>query len=173
MRKAGIVLALVLAGAGCAEVGPGGRSPGAGPGERPSPSTSNLTLRLVATPEGPVARLTGAGRVIEGSPHTSCWTTPEGGLCVDGFPTAPETFLEAPRGSSLRLAGTAETVEVGLARLRPGDVAAEIQVVQDLPLEDGRAIIDVEPGEYLLQIFATFPEGDGAFSLGLRVLPAT
>ncbi|HEX6208157.1 MAG TPA: hypothetical protein VF058_07355, partial [Actinomycetota bacterium] len=86
------------------------------------------------------------------------------------FPTEPEAYVGVRRGGTLTVSGDAETVEVGVARFRPGDVAAELEVVQDLPLEDGSATIDVEPGRYLLQVFATFEEGDGAFALGLRVL---
>ncbi|HEX6261304.1 MAG TPA: hypothetical protein VF097_00505 [Actinomycetota bacterium] len=170
MKRIATVLTLAALAVGCAEVGED-RTPEVGPLATPSPSPGGgATLTLVAAPEGPLARLRGGGQEVEVDAHTSCWDSPGVSTCVDGFPTEPEAYVEVRRGGTLTVSGDAETVEVGVARFRPGDVAAELQVVQDLPLEDGSATIDVEPGRYLLQVFATFEEGDGAFALGLRVL---
>lgn len=176
MRKGAITLAFAISAAGCAAVGPDEPSPRAGPEGSPSPTPSpthgaDVTLTLIAASEGPVARLTGRGGEVEAAPFTACWTMPDGSLCSDGFPTAPEAFLEVPQGSTIGVAGDADTVTAGVARFRRGEVGVLIQEVRDLPLEDGTAIIDVDPGDYVLQVFATFEQGDGSFALGLRVLP--
>lgn len=168
MRSVAIVVMLGLGLAGCADPdGPDG--PAAGPQATPSPTPGGeVALELTAAEDRPLARLAD-GPPVEA--YTYCWSGPEAGMCADGFPTAPERFVEIASGGTLRVRGDAETVEAGLAPLRAGDAPAEVQVVEDLSLEGGVATIEARPGRYLLLVSGTFEQGDGHFALGLRVAP--
>ncbi len=45
-----------------------------------------------------------------------------------------------------------------------------VRPVSDLDMRDYVAQINAPPGEYWLDVFAVWPEGDASFTFGVRVL---
>ncbi|MDP9340748.1 MAG: hypothetical protein M3Q23_01295 [Actinomycetota bacterium] len=100
---------------------------------------------------------------VQGS---SCWTQGSVGTCVDvagiGTPTRP---IEVASGTTLRLSGDATRVQAGIGRLE-GD---RFRVVQQLDLSSGRDRIAVPLGDYVLDVFGTWPQGESSFDFHIRV----
>lgn len=79
-----------------------------------------------------------------------------------GTPTRP---IEVASGTTLRLSGDATRVQAGIGRLE-GD---RFRVVQQLDLSSGRDRIAVPLGDYVLDVFGTWPQGESSFDFHIRV----
>jgi hypothetical protein len=157
MRARTVFLVLCLLLAACA-----GRSSPAGPG---SESPASATLELVATPEEPQGIFTWDGEDVQAELGTHCWTT----QCVDFIgPPTPTTFTEIPGDLTIDLTGDgrADSISVGHP---PEEEFGPLVDEEQVPVENDRVQFDLEPGRYVLVIFATWDEGDGVLTLGLDV----
>jgi hypothetical protein len=126
-------------------------------------------LCLVAREQAPEAVLFVGTERVEGVAGSSCWTTVTGGegvaSCVDTvWPPEIERYIQIERGAEILLVGDAAEVDVSLAELGSGDRLRRVG------LKDGRARLTIGPGRYLLDVFATWPQGDASFGFGVKVV---
>lgn len=142
----------------------GRAEPGSTAGE-PSPEAVAV-LELEASPDAPVGSFTWEGEEQEGNLGTHCWTT----QCVDFIgPPTPTTFTEIPGDLEIRLDGdgSAESISVGHP---PEEEFGTLVDEQEVPARNGRAQLDLEPGRYVLVVFATWSgQGDAVLTFGLDV----
>jgi hypothetical protein len=139
-----------------------GRNTPAGPGSEPPASA---TLELVATPEAPQGVFTWNGDDVQAELGTHCWTT----QCVDFIgPPTPTTFTAVPGDLEIQLTGdgSSDSISVGHP---PKEEFGPLVDEQHVPVENGRVQLDLEPGQYVLVVFATWDQGDGVLTLGLEV----
>lgn len=177
MKRSWLLPVMVLLLAACARDagrGPLG-SPATGPNEEPpaaeclAANPDGVAVCLQAGEQSPEATLFVGVKPFDGASGSSCWTTVSGGegvgQCIDTvWPPKMEQYIEIERGTEIVLLGDADNAELSLAEPRSGDQ------VRKLDLEDGRGRITAEPGKYLLDVFATWPQGDAAFAFGIRVV---
>ena len=134
----------------------------------PSPGAAVLDLR--ARDRGPAATLTFGDRSLRAAPGTYCWEQGGVGECADAFgPVVRDHALSIEGGVLLQVTGDASSVEaaVGVLVERPG--SDRFRRIQELDVSDGEARIRVLPGDYVLDVFGVWNEGDGAFDFPLRV----
>ncbi len=124
-----------------------------------------VILELQSAEAEPIGLLSYGGEDQAGGLGTHCWAI----QCVDftGPPT-PKTFTEVPGDAVIEVIGdsTAQDISVGtLPEEEFGQPGNERQV----KVKGGRARLDLEPGRYVLVVFATWSEGDAVLSFGLEV----
>jgi hypothetical protein len=157
MLQRAVLLLTCLLLSSCAE----GTAPGGSPTE-PSPTA---LLELRSSPEAPLGLFAWEGEEQEGNLGTHCWST----QCVDFVaPPPPLSFTEIPGDLEVELTGdgNAETITVGRPPEEPIGVP---EGEREVPVRDGRARLDLEPGRYMLVVFATWNEGDAVLTFGLEV----
>ncbi|MGH2692985.1 MAG: hypothetical protein ACRDHM_10870 [Actinomycetota bacterium] len=151
-------LALVLALSGCAEqTAPGGEGK---PLTRPDP----VILELQSDEKEPIGLLSYGGEDQAGELGTHCWAT----QCVDFIgPPTPKTFTEVPGDAVIELTGDgeAESISVGAP---PSEEFGQLGDEKEIQVEDRRARLDLEPGRYVLVVFARWNEGDAVLTFGLE-----
>ena len=149
---------LLLALPACAqEVSPGGE-----PLARPDP----VILELRSAEKAPVGVLSFGGEDQAGELGTHCWTT----RCVDFIgPPAPKTFTEVPGDAVIELRGDGDADSISVGR-PPKEEFGQLGNERTIPVEGGRARLDLEPGRYALVVFATWPGGDAVLTFGLEAV---
>lgn len=153
------LLIVLLLGACAEEAAPGGVT-----GEPPADQTATLELR--SSEEAPEGILTWDGKSYDAELGTHCWTT----QCMDFVgPPVPTTFAPVPGDLEIELTGDgqAESVSVG----RPSeDPIGPLQDEQEVTVRNGHITLDLEPGRYILVVFATWEgQGDAVLTFGLDV----
>ena len=140
-------------------------------------AAADVAVGLSATDHGPVGTLVAGTERQEGVHGSYCWRRDEEGgqavgWCADAVPDViiPKGYVEVPRGAMLRVNGDAEHVEGVLGTVDRSEGYPRLEPVVRLELSGGSASLDAPPGEYTLQISATWPEGDGEFNFGIRIL---
>jgi hypothetical protein len=139
-----------------------------------SPSEDDLVVTFAADADGPHAVAGYRGQTRQAFVASHCWTFEPSGeppvtpvMCVDTVGPSAETLppmLEVPSGTELVIEGTATVVDGSIARLpRP------FHPIATLDLTDGTAVLVQQPGEYVLSFFATWPQGDVPFFVGVAI----
>lgn len=182
MRAVALFTIAATVGSACAS--PGARSDLGGSGQTPAPTPSptrqvppptGLIVTFDTEGGGPSAVVRFGDETREAFVGSHCWgkpfvePTPSMVHCVDTVGPSSENLsplLEVPSGTELVVAGTAETVEGSIAPLR-----SPFDPVTTLDLADGTAVIDEEPGEYVLSLLATWPHGSVPFFVGFEIAP--
>jgi hypothetical protein len=176
MKRTLLLLMAVLLLAACAR--DAGRGPLGSPatGNEGQPASgcvvadpSDVMVCLRGGEQSPEATLFVGVKRFDGAAGSSCWTTVSGGQgvgqCIDTvWPPEIDRYIEIERGTEIAVLGDAGTAELSLAEPRSGDHVAKVA------LEDGRGRITAKPGKYLLNVFATWSQGDAAFGFGIRVV---
>ena len=151
--------AVLLALSACAEpASPGGQGE---PLAQPDP----VILELQSAEKAPIGLLSYGGEDQAAELGTHCWTT----RCVDFIgPPTPKLFTEVPGDAVVELAGDgeAESVTIGTP---PEEEFGQLGNEREVEVKDGRARLDLEPGRYVLVVFATWDGGDAVLSFGLDV----
>lgn len=142
----------------------GPAEPGGTAGE-PSPEAVAV-LELESSAEAPLGSFTWQRDEQGGNLGTHCWAT----QCVDFIgPPLPTTFTEVPGDLDVRLDGdgSAESLSVGHP---PDEEFGSLVDEQEVPVQADRAELHLEPGRYVLVVFATWAgEGDAVLTFGLEV----
>ncbi len=153
------LLLVLLLGACAEEAAPGGVT-------SEPPADQNATLELRSSEEAPEGVLTWDGKSYDAELGTHCWTT----QCVDFVgPPVPTTNAPVPGDLEVELTGdgTAGSVTVGRASDEP---IGPLQDERELEVRNGRVTLDLEPGRYILVVFATWEgQGDAVLAFGLDV----
>jgi hypothetical protein len=140
-----------------------GRAAPGGSEAEPSPTA---LLELQSSSDEPLGSFTWEGEEQEGNLGTHCWST----RCVDFIgPPAPTTFAEIPDELEVELTGdgSAESISVGHP---PKEEFGALVDEHQVSVRDGRARLNLEPGRYVLVVFATWAgEGDAVLTFGLEV----
>jgi hypothetical protein len=156
MALRSLVLLTLLLGACAEEASPGGVT-----GE----PSGNATLELRSSEEAPEGAFTWDGETYDAELGTHCWTT----MCVDfAGPPVPKAYAPIPGDLEIELAGdgNAESVTVG----RPSDEEfGPLEDEREVEMRSGRLTLDLDPGRYVLVVFATWDQGDGVLAVGLDV----
>ncbi|HEX2032195.1 MAG TPA: hypothetical protein VHL78_12485 [Actinomycetota bacterium] len=112
----------------------------------------------------------------EGVLGTHCWEFSGGGFCADGPLPMPSSFVDLQKGTVLSVEGDFDSVEATLGTPRRSSVATkgewdfvELRDPVRLDLSDRREALTADPARYVMEVFATWPEGDGVFSLGITI----
>ncbi len=95
-----------------------------------------------------------------------CWSHGNTQLCADAALSTPSEALEVPAGTTLRLSGDATRVQAAIGRLIDG----KLRVVRQLDLATGRDRIVVPAGDYVLDVYGTWPQGESSFDFHIRVV---
>lgn len=176
----GLALAALLT-AGCwgASGGPyEGPSPSpttssSGGGRLASPPATHLQVELRATRDGPSGVLTWGSERQEGVPGSYCWVQSDlssgTSKCLDMALSVPEASVAVPRASVLYVTGDHTTATARLLRLTGDPSNPQARVAQRLPLVEGATAIRIQPGRYVLEVHATWPQGDVPLFFGLTV----
>lgn len=137
-------------------------------------------MDLRSHPRLPSAKLTSGGREQDAEQSSFCWSRPSStggsgsgeevggtGLCADAAGVSvPKHSMLVGRGAEIELTGDANKVDASIARLARN---GRLHYIQKLNLSDGSDRIDVPPGTYVLDVFATFDPGDSGFDFSIRV----
>lgn len=130
------------------------------------PSERSATLELRSSPEEPIGLLTFRGEEQEGELGTHCWAT----QCVDFIgPPTPKRFTEIPGNFEIDLRGEGEAESISVGRPQEekfGPLVDERQIL----VRNGKARLELEPGRYMLVVFARWMEGDAVLTFGLDVV---
>jgi hypothetical protein len=162
MRRAAALAVIVLLAASCGgtdEPGDGGTDP-----------PSVLLVEVYDADQKPGVRLTYEDQRIEVIAYTYCWSGDGAGVCADGIPSWPEEFVEVPSGTQVEVAGIHDSIE-DFTLVPPFDDGEGPDHEADVAIEltEDAGVVEADPGEYGLSIFAYLPQGDGAFMAGIRV----
>ena len=155
-----LTLALcLLTAAGCArEAAPGLTGSG-------SPQPEPITIELQANEKDPTGLLSYDGEDQPGQLGTRCWGT----RCIDFIgPPTPKTFTEVPGDGVIEIRGDgkAESISIGSP---PEEEFGQLVGERELPVRSGHAELDLEPGRYVLVVFARWDQGDAVVTFGLQV----
>ena len=135
------------------------------PGGQPPVRQDPVILELQSADKEPIGLLSYGGEDQAGLLGTHCWAT----QCVDFIgPPTPKAFSEVPGDAVIELEGdgSAESLTVGTP---PEQEFGQLGEEREIRVEDGRARLDLEPGRYVLVVFARWNEGDAVLSFGLEV----
>jgi hypothetical protein len=129
----------------------------------------DVVVRIRAGPRGPEASIVFRGKTQSANIGSNCWDAPGATLCIDTTSdvVVPKGYVDAPRGTRLRVDSDARSFLAVLGRLSHEE--SELEVVQRLEFEGGVAVIDVPPGEYTLEIEGTWTQGTVPLYFGIRV----
>lgn len=172
--RGAILSAVLVLVAGCGAATP--------PGPRSLPTSPDLSecraepARAVVCLRAGENRAEGAllvGEARQEAIHGSyCWRAGGGrqAACVDtAWPLFPRGYVEVPKGVELLVNADSETVGLFLYRVIQRDGRRELGRARDVELVRRTARLRVEPGRYLLEAVATWPEGDADLVFGIRV----
>ena len=139
-------------------------------------------------PEPPGSTLSYGGETVDGGLGTYCWTAGGGGGCSDAFAIIlGEGTLGAPAGATLSFAYRGKALNsLSVTAYRADREArggprqddaflppARGGGTKDLPVRRSgtraRVVADLPAGEYVLDAFATMPEGDASYGFRLTV----
>jgi len=131
-------------------------------------------MELVSRPNLPTATLTSGTDVQVGARGSYCWSRgsqkggTSSGMCADAAGvTVPDPPMALARGTGIKLAGDATKVEASYAtQATPG---GELHHLRHLDFSSGSDVIDLPPGTYVIDVFATFDRGDSTFEFSIRV----
>lgn len=156
-----------------------GRSPSASTrtalptGEVP-PGHDRLLVTFTAQDDGPHAVAHFRGESHEAFVASHCWSFEPSGtppvtpkMCVDTLASSAANLsplLEVPQGTDLVVNGTPSSIKGSIARLR-----TPFHPIATFDLADGNAVLGQEPGEYIASFFASWPQGDVAFFVGVEI----
>jgi hypothetical protein len=141
-------------------------------GSGSSTAEREAVLEVVASPREPHSTLSYGDSRQTGRLGTYCWTQELGvDVCADAFPLPPKSFIEVPRETTVRLESDAEQLDAALAVPQGDPPFIQLRPVSDLGLQDYFGKISAPPGDYWLDVFAVWPQGDASFTFGVRVLP--
>ena len=97
-----------------------------------------------------------------------CWSRPPVGLCVDGIPPLTEDALDVRRGGEVRV-----DMQMGAALVDASIRAGPRDLRVERVAESKRRFVVRLPSHLkhrvVLELFARYPQGDGAFAGRLRV----
>jgi len=146
---------LLLALPACAqEASPGGGPPG---------TPDAVILELRSAEEAPIGVLSFDGEDQAGELGTHCWST----RCIDLIgPPTPKTFSDVPGNALIELRGDGRAGSLSVGR-PPEEKFGQLGDERTIPVKNGRARLDLEPGRYVLVVFATWPGGDAVLTFGL------
>jgi hypothetical protein len=129
------------------------------PPARPDP----VILELRSAEKAPIGVLSYGGEDQAAELGTHCWST----RCVDFIgPPTPKTFSEVPGNALIELQGDGRAGSLSVGR-PPEEKFGQLGDERTIPVKDGRARLDLEPGRYVLVVFATWPDGDAVLTFGL------
>jgi hypothetical protein len=116
---------------------------------------------------GASGTLTAAGRTIDGTVGSYCWTFEGGSGCADAVAPSfvAEDFLDVEVGSTLVIEGDAPSV------------SGELDLAGDFPFERVEDLFDLvtfdqEPGTYVLAVVAHAEQGEVPFYFPIRLVAA-
>jgi hypothetical protein len=124
-----------------------------------------IAIELQSGEAEPAGLLSYGDAQQEGLLGTHCWAD----QCVDfAAPPVPEQFTQIPGDSEIQFLGdgSAETLSVGRP---PADPLSPPEDQREIQVKDRRAQLDLEPGTYVLVVFALWDEGDATMTFGLEV----
>jgi hypothetical protein len=134
-------------------------SPGGQPLARPDP----VILELQSAEKAPIGALSYGGEDQAGELGTHCWST----QCVDFIgPPTPKAFTPVPADGVIELRGDGQTDSISVGR-PPKEEFGQLGDERTIRVKDRRARLDLEPGRYVLVVFATWPGGDAVLTFGL------
>jgi hypothetical protein len=133
-------------------------------------------MEFLSHPNLPTATLTSGRQVQDAQQGSFCWTSGSGGSevgassgsCGDAAGvTVPDEAIDVPRGTKITLASDAERVEAAYAtQATPGGA---LDYLRDLDFSRGSDVVDLPPGTYVIDVYATFDRGDSTFDFSIRV----
>jgi len=135
----------------------------------PPPQSSHpihdLRLELHAGIRSPSALLLYGSISQEPSQGSFCWSHGNVEQCSDAALSTPSSAIEIPGRTRLRPTGDAAKVQAAIGRLVDG----KLRVIRQLDLSGGQDRIDVPPGDYVLDVYGTWPQGESSFDFHIRV----
>lgn len=136
----------------------------ASPGEQPLARPDPVILELQSAEKAPIGVLSYGGEDQAGELGTHCWST----RCVDFIgPPAPTAFTPIPADGVIELRGDGETDSLTVGSPSEEEFG-QLGDERAIRVKDGRARLDLEPGRYVLVVFATWPGGDAVLTFGLE-----
>jgi hypothetical protein len=167
LRTALLVLCFLLTACGGQEAGSGGGSSPAGEGGGAVTSTEGVaTIDLSAGRKKPEVTFTYGDSVAEAGIGTRCWNN----SCVDTVgPPTPEVFTPVPGDLEIEFtgAGVPGSLDVGTP---PKEDFGEPENSRRIELQNNHATLNLDPGRYMLLVFAVWDEGsDAVLSFGVEV----
>jgi hypothetical protein len=131
-------------------------------------------MLLRSRPNLPTATLTSGTQVQVGARGSYCWSRgsqnggTSSGMCADAAGVrVPDPPMDLTRGTEISLAGDAKKVDASYAtQASPG---GELHHLRHLDFSSGSDVVDLPPGTYVIDVFATFDRGDSAFEFSIRV----
>ena len=94
-----------------------------------------------------------------------CWSHGNVQQCADAILSTPAAAIEVPAGTILRLTSDATRVQAALGRLVDG----KLRVARQLDLSTREDRIRVPPGDYVMDVYGTWPQGESSFDFHIRV----
>jgi PASTA domain-containing protein len=137
-----------------------------------APDVVLLSFTVTGTGTGvPTGTLTVDDKTIEGNGSTYTWNFDGGSMVADTFGTEFqfETWTDVAAGAPINVEGTATGLEGWLDA--SNNDSREPRRISDLDLEN--ASVPSEPGRYVLEFRATWPEGARTFYFPVHVVPST
>ena len=156
LRAAVLTLALLISACGeKADSGLTGESGG---------QPDQITLELDANTPEPIGLLSYGSVEQEGQLGTHCWLE----QCVDFVtPPTPLDFTEIPTDVEIEFTGDGYPGSLSVGRQADAPIAP-LEDEREIDIEDGHAELELEPGRYVLVVFATWSEGDAQFAFGVE-----
>jgi hypothetical protein len=166
MRIRTLLLGLCFLLAACGgQAGPG-PGPVAEEGGPVTESEGSATIELGAGPKKPIGTFTYRESKATAQIGTYCWTI----QCVDVIgPPTPEVFTPVPAQLDIEFtgAGAVGSLDVGVPPKKP---FAPAKNRRRIPIEENHATLNLDPGRYMLEIFAVWEEGDAVLTFGIEVV---
>jgi hypothetical protein len=157
LRAVTLILGLVLAACG--------QDPEPGLTGGPQPQGDSIAIELQSGKTEPTGLLAFGEQQQEGSLGTHCWAT----QCVDfAAPPTPQEFTQVPGDIEIQFLGDGSAEDLSVGR-PPEDPLSPPEDQQEVQIKDRRAQLDLEPGRYVLVIFALWDDGDASLTFGLEV----
>ncbi len=123
---------------------------------------------MMATPEPPGSTLSYGGKTVEAGIGTYCWFTGGSGACVDGTGTnVGKDELVVRSGASMTFVYKGKKLDSLRISARNGLGEKDLKARRSETR--ARIAADLPDGEYVLDVFATMPEGDVSYGFGLTV----
>jgi hypothetical protein len=140
------------------------------PGDGGTDAPSVLVVEIYDADEKPGVRLTYGDQQVEVDAFAYCWSEDGVGACADGAARWPEQFVEVPTGTSVEVTGIHDSIEdFTLVQPFEEEAGPDFEGGTPIALTDDAGVLQADPGDYGLDIFAYLPQGDGAFMAGVRV----
>jgi hypothetical protein len=135
-----------------------------------------VVITLLAGDRDPAGTLSFGGHSQEGALGTNCWDEMRDDIegvshCADAAgPSAPARPVVVPAGTPVVLdsRSDADTAEGSIGVLGGGGDPYHYEVVKRLG-RFGKAVLDVPPGAYVIDVFATWPRGEGQIDFSVTI----